>query len=92
MNTTIEKYDFKYECTPNTIDINTLLASQFHFVSMINEIQKHIYPDYELKIKVDAPKDGSFIFQQIYELTQNDSLFSKENLDYLVSIKELVGG
>ena len=81
-STIAEKYDFKYECVPNNIDINTLLLSQLHFVSIITEIQKNLYPDYNLKIKVEAPKDGSFIFKQVYELVSSSSLFSKENVEY----------
>lgn len=91
MNETIEKYDFKYETTPHTIDINTLLLSQLHFVSAITEIQKNLYPEYEFKIKVDAPKDGSFVFQQLYELTQNNNLFSKDTVDYASNAGQVIG-
>ena len=91
MSTGIEKYDFRYECTPSNIDINTLLLSQLHFVSAITEIQKNLYPNCEFKIKVEAPKDGSFIFQQIYEAVNEQTLFSKENVEYAANLTEVTG-
>lgn len=92
MKPVIEKYNYTYLCTPNNIDINTLLLSQLHFVEIINEIQKKIHPDYQFKIKVEAPKDGSFEFHQVYECIENSGgLFSRQNIEYAANFTEVMG-
>lgn len=77
-----ERYEYKYNGDVDYIDINTLLSSQLHFVTIINEVQRSLFPEIELKIRVEAPKKGSFIFQQLYEWAVNSDLFSKEKVEY----------
>ena len=77
-----ERYEYKYNGDVDYIDINTLLASQLHFVTIINEVQRNIFPEIDLKIRVEAPRKGSFIFQQLYEWAVNSDLFSKDKVEY----------
>lgn len=86
----IEKFEYKYNGEIDFIDINTLLTTQIHFVSIINEVQRNIFPEIDLKINVEAPKKGSFIFQQVYEWTANSDIFSKEKVEYLSNLGGVV--
>lgn len=86
----IEKFEYKYNGEIDFIDINTLLSTQIHFVSIINEVQRNIFPEIDLKINVEAPKKGSFIFQQIYEWTANSDIFTKDKVEYLNNLGGVV--
>jgi hypothetical protein len=77
---TIESdFEFSYQ-GENSIDINTLLASQFHFVASLSEIQKELYPDVDIKIKIAAFKEGSFVVQMFMETTFLQQMFTKDSL------------
>lgn len=67
-------FEFKYE-GQNFIDLNTLLTSQFHFLASFREIQKELFPDAEVKIKVGGFKEGSFIVELFSETTWIENLF-----------------
>jgi hypothetical protein len=86
----IEKFEYKYNGEIDFIDINTLLTTQIHFVSIINEVQRNIFPEIDLKINVEAPKKGSFIFQQIFEWTANSDIFTKDKVEYLSNLGGVV--
>lgn len=80
-----KKFEFKYQ-GENFIDLNTLITSQFHFLAAVNEIQKELYPEVDLKIKVGAFNEGSFAIDLLMESSWIDHLFNKDNLDILGGI------
>jgi hypothetical protein len=67
MSEIANEYEFSYGGS-NYIDVNTLLTSQFHFLAIINEFQKELYPDTKLGIKVKGFKEGSFIVQLVIDI------------------------
>ena len=62
-----KKYEYSYDVEDNSIDINALLISQLHFSTIVNEVNKKLHPEIDLNIRVVAPKEVSFVFQQIFE-------------------------
>lgn len=82
------QFKFKYE-GENFINLNTLLTSQFHFLASVNEIQKQLYPDVEIKLRVGSFSEGSFIVDLFMESSWRDHLFNRDNAELLVKI---VGG
>lgn len=83
-----KQFEFKYQ-GENFIDLNTLITSQFHFLAAVNEIQKELYPDVELKLRVGAFSEGSFVVDLLMETSWADHLFNRDNI-YLLT--EIVGG
>ena len=77
-----DRYEYQYIGDKKFIEINTLLSSQLHFVTIINEVQRSLLPEIDLKINVEAPEKGSFIFRQLYQWAVGNSLFAKENVEY----------
>ena len=86
----VKKFEFKYN-GDNFIDLNTLLTSQFHFLASVNEIQKELYPEVELRLKVGSFSEGSFIVDLLMESTWVDSLFNKDNAVFLTEIVSAFG-
>lgn len=86
-----QKFEFKYE-GENFIDLNTLITSQFHFLATVHHLQKELYPHVDLKIKVGAFKEGSFIVDLMVESSWVESLFNKENLTVVGSIISAFAG
>jgi len=88
------QFEFKYQ-GDNFIDLNTLITSQFHFLATVNEIQKELYPEIELKLRVGAFSKGSFVVDLLMESSWKDHLFNKDNaetLSYIVgAFASLVG-
>lgn len=82
------QFKFKYG-GDNFIDLNTLLTSQFHFLAAVNELQKELYPEVDLKLRVGAFSDGSFIVDLFMESHWRDHLFNRDNAALLLDI---VGG
>lgn len=85
-----KKYEFKYN-GDNFIDLNTLLTSQFHFLAAVNEIQKELYPEVDLKLKVGGFSEGSFVVDLLIESSWIDSLLNKENVEFLSEIVAAFG-
>lgn len=81
-------FEFKY-AGDNFIDLNTLITSQFHFLATFNELQKELYPDASVKIKVGAFKEGSFILELLSETTWIENLFSNDSVQVAA---EVLGG
>ncbi|WP_372744284.1 hypothetical protein [Lutibacter sp.] len=73
-------FEFSY-AGDNFIDLNTLITSQFHFLATFNELQKELYPDASVKIKVGAFKEGSFILELLSETTWLENLFNQDNVE-----------
>lgn len=78
-----DRFEYKYVGDVKSIDINTLLSTQLHFVTIINEVQRSLFPEIELKIRVEAPKPGSFILQQLYDWAVDNDIFNKDRIEYL---------
>lgn len=83
-----KRYEFKYLGEPEYIDINTLLTSQFHFLAIINEVQKELYPDNPIQIKVETFHEGSFGISLLFETNIIDSLIKQ---DGWVILSEIIG-
>jgi hypothetical protein len=85
-----EKYIFKYNGNLNGIDINTLVTSQFHFSAIITEIKNQLYPEANLKIKIQSFKDGSFEVHQIVEAIAI-GFFSLQGLGVIENTFSIIG-
>lgn len=91
MGKTLQKeYEFKYQGQSHLIDMNTLLASQFHFSAIVNEAKSKVHPEVNLKVKVKAFEKGSFDINQFYEITAVTGIFVLENIDYVTNILSVV--
>ncbi len=86
-----EKYEYAYQVDDNSVDINALLVSQLHFSTVVNEIAKRLNPEIEISIRVVAPKEGSFIFQQWIEIMVSNNLLNTENANYAAEVFKVVG-
>lgn len=80
MTTLKKELQFKYG-VDEYIEVNTLLTSQLHFIGSINELQRELFPDNKLIIKVGPYEKGSFIVNLIFETGFVHSLFKKENIE-----------
>lgn len=76
-------YEYNYIGEQNYIDINTLLTSQFHFSFILNEMQKELCPDLELKIKIQSFDKGSFDVNHIIELTNSGIFILSMSVDHI---------
>lgn len=56
-------YTFKYESDSETIDLNTLLLSQIHFSTILNEIKHEVAGGSNLSIRIKPLERGSVPFQ-----------------------------
>jgi len=59
---------FKYDGDSNSIAINTLLSSQFHWAAILTEFHKNLHPGLDLNIKIEALNRGSFEVSQLFEV------------------------
>lgn len=75
-------YTFKYESDSESIDINTLLLSQIHFTTVLNEIKNEVAAGSNLKIRVTPLQKGSVPFNFILDLSWLESLFSAADFAY----------
>lgn len=85
-----EKYIFKYNGDLQGIDINTLVTSQFHFSAIITEIKNQLYPEADLKIKIQSFKDGSFEVHQIVEAIAT-GFFTLQGLGVIENTFSIIG-
>lgn len=96
-----ENFLFRYTGDQSTIDLNTLLVTQFHYLGILNEISRKVLPNNEVKITVNAFHKKSFGIEQVIELVavgsiafkpeiRNLELFFELLQDYL-KIKNLLG-
>ena len=80
-----EEFEFSYK-GGNSIDVNTLLTSQFHFLAALNELQKELFPQGKLNLRISAFKEGSFIVQFILETSFLQEIFTKDNAKFAFEI------
>ena len=62
-------YDFRYGCDENEIDLRTLLYSQECYLGLLLEINRSLFPNQNLSIKIKAIEPGSFVVSQIVEIS-----------------------
>lgn len=79
-------FEFRYEGESHSIDINTLLVSQFQYTTILSEIKNQINPKIELKIRIQGFERNSFDINQIIEITTITGLLFFENIDYINQI------
>jgi hypothetical protein len=91
METLTRNIDITYEGQQGYIDINTFLTSQFHFVGILNEIQKELFPEQGLSIKIKATKEGSFKIELLLITAVQVYLLNKENIDILLKTITVLG-
>ena len=79
-------YTFKYNSDNDNIDLNTLLLSQMHFATILNEIKNEVAGGTDLSIKIRPLTKGSVPFDIVLNLSWLQSLFSAENVAYAAAI------
>lgn len=90
MKTITNNFEFKYQGEGHSIDINTLLTSQFQYSAILNEIKNNLFPEIELKIRIQSFEKGSFDINQIIEITTITGLLVFENKDYINQIFKIL--
>jgi len=87
-------YTFKYEADSNSIDLNTLLVSQVHFMAILNELKNEVAPGSDLSIKIRPLEKGSVPFDFILNVSWIENMLQLHNTS--VQVVELgsaiVGG
>jgi hypothetical protein len=86
-----DTYTFKYNSDEDSIDLNTLLLSQIHFSTILNEIKNEIAGDTDLNIKIRPLTKGSVPFDFTLTVSWINSLFSPEVVGYASSIITIFG-
>lgn len=69
-------YTFQYGSDSDSIDLNTLLLSQIHFSTVLNEIKNEFAKDANLSIKIKPLEKGSVPFDIILDLTWVETLLN----------------
>jgi len=77
-------YTFQYDTDFEAIDLNTLLLSQIHFSTVLNEIKNEVAPDSNLSIKIKPLEKGSVPFDIILDVSFWENLFSQTNVANLI--------
>lgn len=90
MTTQKEFYEFKYQGDIEAIDINTLVNSQLQYSYILNEIKNQLFPDIELKIKVQSFEKNSFDLHQILEVSVITGTLIFENREYIKEIFKIL--
>ncbi len=95
-------FEFRYKGESHSIDINTLLVSQFQYMTILTEIKNQIDHKIELKIRIQSFERNSFDINQLIEITTVTGLLFFENIDYInqifkifksyIDIKKLLDG
>ena len=85
-------YTFKYGSDGDSIDLNTLLLSQIHFGSILNEIKNEVAADADLSIKIKPLEKGSVPFDIILNVSWIQTLFSPEVVGYASGIVSILVG
>jgi hypothetical protein len=63
-----EYYKFCYAGDLDSINLDTLLDSQYQFKHILDEIQRELYKENKLEIKVVATQKGSFELKLLLNL------------------------
>jgi len=81
------EFMFSYDCD-DSIVANTLFTSQLNFINAINELQKELYPEAHMTIKIKPFGKGSFIVNLLFETSWIENLFTIENIAFIPVIIE----
>lgn len=79
-------YDFKYLKSEHDVDFNTLIRSQTNIVKVLDEISKTTGSGNVLKLKVEAPKQGSFVLPYVFDFILPAGMFVIENKEYIATV------
>jgi hypothetical protein len=90
MATQKEFFEFKYQGDIEAIDINTLVNSQLQYSYILNEIKNQLFPDIDLKIRVQSFEKGSFDINQIIEVSIVTGTLIFENREYIKEIFKIL--
>jgi hypothetical protein len=82
---------FRYEGDLEYIDINTLITSQYHLTTVINEVKNEVCPENKLEIKIKPLEKASWPIE-LKLLLENYNLFSAESVNYISNIIEILVG
>ena len=85
-------YTFKYNSDEDSNDLNTLLLSQIHFSTILNEIKAEVASDADLTIKIKPLSKGSVPFDINLVVSYLENLLSHSNVDYAGSIITILTG
>lgn len=85
-------YTFKYNSDSDSIDLNTLLLSQIHFSTILNEIKNEVARDSDLSIKIRPLEKGSVPFDFILNVSWLHNLFTPEIVAYASGIVSTLVG
>lgn len=83
-------YEFKYEGEFESLDALTVLNTQLHFVTILNEIKENIYPETKLDIRIEGVEKGSLGINHFIEVAAVSGMFVLENYGYVKTIIEVL--
>ncbi|MEX1213318.1 MAG: hypothetical protein WEA36_10775 [Balneolaceae bacterium] len=82
---------FRYKGENSSIDLNTLLTTQFHYAAILDEICSKVAPNHRFKITINGFQKKSFGVEQLIELVAVGSLPFGANKDEIKTILKLLG-
>lgn len=74
---------FKYKGDSHSIDVNTLIATQYHYARILNEINRLTDSSVKLSVKISSFQKGSFEVHQIIEIAAATGIFAAPNIHYV---------
>ena len=87
-----ETYTFKYNSDSDSIDLNTLLLSQIHFSTILNEIKNDVAGDADLKIRIRPLAKGSVPFDLTLAMSWLETLLAGQNVNYISNVIQILTG
>lgn len=94
MNNTIDSQnlEIRFGGDLHEIDADIFIESLVSYSTVVGEIIGHIAPKSKIQIKIQAPKEGSFIIvlNLVTDVVQN--LFTKENISVAAEVMTIIGG
>ena len=87
--TTSLPINFSYKGKTHFIDANTLLLTQTHFLTILNEINTSLNSSVIFNLKIEAVKPGSFELNQLLTVAAASEIFSAPNVEYIDNILSL---
>ncbi len=78
--------EFKFEGEIDSIDMNTLIVSQYNYYALLTHIKDKLFPDIKFNIKIKTFEKGSFDINQVVEFVAASGHLFIQNQDYINSI------
>lgn len=91
MEESSQSFNFKYEGDFESLDAITVLQTQLDFVSVLNEIKNHEFPEVNIDVEIKGLKKGSLDVQHVIEVTAVAGMFVMENYKYVGTIFKIFG-